>query len=107
MMFQRRFNEGTEQGVSVTRCRGKFRVELAGEKPGVVFQLDHFYQAVITGCSTDGQAGFDQLLHIVIVKFITVTMAFNDRIAAIYLTSQGTGYEITGLAAKPPGAAKI
>ena len=93
--------------MAVTRCRGNFRVDLAAEKPWVIFQFDHFNQAVITGFSTDNQAGFDKLLQLGIVEFVTVTMALNDGIAAIYLMGQGTGYEITGLAAKPHGAAKI
>src|ERR1043166_739611 len=39
-------DEGIEQRVAMPRRRGKFGMELAGDKPRMVGQLDHLAQAV-------------------------------------------------------------
>ena len=72
--------------------RGELRVELAGDEPRMRAQLDEFHQAVRRE-SGEAQAGRGQLLEIVIVEFIAVAMALENRFLAVDGVRQRAGHQ--------------
>src|SRR5690625_4663288 len=64
-VVQGRLNITGKQRVAVSRCRGKFWVKLAGDKPGMIFQFNHLHQSVIRRPAPDTHARLLQLIHVV------------------------------------------
>ena len=77
-MVDGRLDVAGEQGVTIPGAGGEFRVELAGQEPGVVGQFDHFHQITVGGATADAQALAFQVVQIAIVEFVTVAVAFVD-----------------------------
>ncbi len=47
VLLQGRFDQAFVQRMSVGRTGFKFRMELAADEPGMIFEFDDFYQAVV------------------------------------------------------------
>src|SRR5690625_3919126 len=79
-VVQGRLNITGEQRVAVSRCRGKFRVKLAGDKPGMTVQCHHPDQSAIRRPAPDTPARRLHLIHVVVVNFIAVTMSLDHGV---------------------------
>src|ERR1700682_2703423 len=94
-----RSDESAEQEMPVARRRGEFRVKLARHEPGMRAQFDELHQTVGRE-SGEAQAGRGQLLQIVIVEFVAMAMAFEDRSLAVQRVRKRAGYQCRLLRAK-------
>ena len=79
----------SEQGMGFHRFRSEFRMELASEKPGMVFQFDHLHQSLIGRYAAEDQPCLFQDLHVGIIKFITMPVSLIDQLLAISLMGNG------------------
>ncbi len=82
-------------------------MRLAGDKPRMIRQLDHFDQQVIHRFCRNNQTGFFKLIAIAIIEFVTMAMAFGDDIFSVHRACFGAGFQTTFLQAKAHGAAEI
>ena len=87
----------------------EFRMELAAQEPGMLAlrQFHNFYQAVVRRNTTQHQTVFCQNFTVLVVKFITVTVAFINQRLSVSLIRQRTGVNLAGIQAQPHGAALI
>ena len=73
--------------MTVSGRRGKFRVELTGKEPGVIWQFHSFYQCFIRRQAANDQPGLFDLWQQVVVDLIAVTMALFNLLTAVDLVS--------------------
>ena len=106
-VFNGRFYEALEQGVTVTRCRGEFGMELAGQEPGMIRDLDHFHQVAIHRGAGEAQARALQPVTVGIVELKAMAMALNNLILAVHLARQCVRQQLAGLATEPHGATQV
>src|SRR5579859_17235 len=69
-------HEAVEQRMAVARRRGEFRVELAGDEPGVLLfrQLDDLDQQIVHRFAGDHQAQILELLPVAVVELVAMAM---------------------------------
>src|SRR5262249_52706053 len=77
-------DEAGEQRVAVARRRGKLRMELRGDEPRVLRQLDHLDQVVAREAG-ETHARLAVAVQVVVVELIAVAVALHDGIAAVEL----------------------
>ena len=80
-------------------------MELAGDEPRVVRQLDHLDQQVVHGLAGDDEAQILELLPIAVVELVAMAMALADHVLAVEFARQGTGLEAAFLRAEAHRAA--
>jgi len=68
----------------------QFRMELHGQKPRMIFDLDNFNKIAFRPNSGDTQSVILQRLAIGIVDLKPMAMTFGNRIAPEYAMSQGS-----------------
>ena len=73
--------------MTISWCRGKFRVKLTGKEPGVIWQLHCFYQCLVKRQTANHQTRLFNLRKQVIVDLITVAVALLNLFAAIDFVS--------------------
>ena len=83
-------------------------MELAGEEPAVVGQLDGLDQFFSSGrAPADFQSGSLKAVDVVVVDFVTVAVTLDDMLGTINAGSQRAGFEHAFLSAKAHGAAEV
>ena len=100
-------DEAAEQRMAVARRGGEFRMELAGEEPGMVGisiistrrSSSDLPEILSPACCS----GFE----IAVVEFVAVAMAFGDHVLAVEFARQGAGPQPAFLRAQAHGAAQI
>src|SRR6266581_6304625 len=107
LVLQCRLDESREQRVSGTRGRGEFWMELAADEPGVRRQLDHLAQLLALGEAGEAQALVLQSLHVLVVDFVAVAVAFVDQVRAVDLAREAPGLERCALSAQAHRPAEI
>ncbi len=83
----------------------EFRVELHGQEPGMVQQLDDFDDRAVRAGSGSDQAMLVESLAIIIVKFIPMTMPFADPFHTVSPAGQAVRREHAGPGSQAHGAA--
>ena len=81
-------NEAAEQRMSLTGRRGEFRVELTAHEPGVIWNLNHFYQHTIRRFANELQASIRQHLEIIVVELVAMAVSLNYFVLPITSVSR-------------------
>src|SRR3569833_3412898 len=85
----------------------EFRMELAGDEPGMIVELDHFDEAAVLRTPGDGEAGPLQRLEIIVVEFVAMAVTLDDAVLAIRLMGLGAHHQLTGLRTEAHRAAQV
>ena len=83
----------------------ELRVKLGTHEPGVVRQLDDFYQAAVWGQARQPHTAHLHLRPEIVVELVAVAVALGDLCRAIQLPAAGALRQHAGVAAQPHGAA--
>src|SRR5690606_37548106 len=75
-------DEAGEQRMPIPRRRRELRMELRGEEPRVVRQLDHLDEPV-DGESGEHEAGLLEALEIAIVELVAMAVTLIDHVPAV------------------------
>ena len=78
-------DEATEQRRRSRRAGLELRVELAGDEPGMVGELDDLDQEPFLERARDDEAACDELVAVVVVDLVAMAMALVDRRRAVEL----------------------
>src|ERR1700730_15407598 len=89
------------------RPGAKLRVELRGDEPGMVTQLDYLDQAVIRRGSAEDHARFPHRLAIRIVELETMPVPLVDDRLPVRLGRQRSGLQLAGIETEPHRAALV
>src|SRR5689334_8612219 len=81
-------DEPYEQRMPVARRRGELRMELAGEKPRMVRELDHLDEQIVHRLARDHEPQILELLPIAVVELVAMAMALADHVLAVELTRE-------------------
>src|SRR6476620_8717852 len=106
-MLETSADERGKQRMAAARRRGEFRVELAGNEPRMLRDLDHLAKVFVCRNARDAHSRIHQVWNIAVVDFITMTMAFHDRFGAIDMSGKTAGKQSTLLTAQAHGAAHV
>jgi hypothetical protein len=106
-VFASGLDEAYEKGMSPAWGRGEFRMELAGQKPGVSRNFDGLDQFAIERGSAKFQPGRFQACLVMIVEFIPVAMTFRDDVLPVYTACQTIRGQFALLATQTHGAADL
>ena len=79
-------------------------MELTADKPRMVFELNDLYQSLVWGKTAQNHSLSTKDFTVTIIKFITMSMALGDLLAAIEFKGQGTFLKDAGIAPKPHSA---
>ena len=71
-----RSDESTKKGMRLSRPRLEFRMELAPQKPGMVFDLNNLDQFTVGACTADLHPESGHYAFIGIVELISVSVSF-------------------------------
>src|SRR5437763_12112228 len=105
---ERGLDELAEERRRPRRPRLELRMELRGDEPRVVRQLDDLDQAPLLEGAADDEAGVDEPLAVGVVDLVTVPVAFGDhRLAAVDVTRPGAVDELDRLRPQAHRAAEI
>ena len=85
-------NEPRKQAMTGSWSRREFRMELASHKPGMVGHFDHLYQHAIFGLAYDLEPSLTEALKIIVIEFVSVSMALDD----FFFTVAGIGSGVLG-----------
>src|SRR5882762_4070110 len=107
LVLQRGLDERGKERMAAAGRRGEFRMELAADEPGMRWQLDHLAQLLALGEAGNAQALVLQPLHVLVVDFIAVAVAFVDHVRAVDLAREAPGLERSALGAKTHRPAEI
>src|ERR1700682_163251 len=100
-------DEVPKEWMWTVRSRAEFRVELRGNEPRVVTQLDDFHQTVVGRCAREDHARLPHRLTVGVVELEAMPVSFvHDRLA-IGLRRQRAGLQLAGVEAETHGAALI
>src|SRR5213078_1112986 len=99
LVLQSGFDERREQRMAAAGRRSEFGMELAADEPGMGRQLDHLAQLLALGEAGNAQALVLQPLHVLVVDFVAVAVAFVDHVRAIDLARDAPGLERSALSA--------
>ncbi len=83
-MLCRGFDERGEQRVRPGRPALELGVELTGDEPRVIGQLDHLHQTVVRGRTRHGQSVLLEKLSIFVIHFVTMSMTLFDLLIVIH-----------------------
>src|SRR5215468_5886872 len=78
LAVQRGLDEGAEERMRVPRAGAELRVELAGDEPRVVRQLDDLDELLLRPDPRDPQPGLLEVGQVVVVHLVTVAVALAD-----------------------------
>src|SRR5712691_10433412 len=98
-------DEAFEQRVRLVRLALEFRVELAGDKERMIFQLDYFDQLSIRGKPAEDEPGLFKALAVGVVELVAMAVALVDEEGTIEMIGQGAHDQLTRLGAQSHGAA--
>ena len=87
MLLSGGINESLKQRMGPVGAGFQFRMCLGGDKEGVVFQLDHLYDASVRGEAGQSHAAVSEDLAVIIIDFIAVAVAFIDSFGLVQLIS--------------------
>src|SRR5258707_14878209 len=90
-VLQSGLDERGKERMAAAGRRGEFRMELAADEPGMRWQLDHLAQLLALGEAGNAQALVLQPLHVLVVDFIAVAVAFVDHVRAVDLAREAPG----------------
>src|SRR5256885_3873631 len=107
LVLQSGLDERREERMSATGRRGEFRVELAGDQPGMRRQLDHFAKLLPLGEAGNAQALVLQSLHVLVVDLVAVAVTFVDHVRAVDLACEAPRLERGALGPQPHRPAEI
>src|SRR5437588_276676 len=107
LVLQSGFDERRKQRMAAAGRRSEFGMELAADEPGMRRQLDHLAQLLALGEAGNAQTLVLQPLHVLVVDFVAVAVAFVDHVRAIDLAREAPGLERNTLSAQPHGPAEI
>src|SRR4051794_2290747 len=93
-----------EERVRLVGLALEFRVELAGNKKRMVFQLDYFDQLSIRGKAAEDEPGLFEALTIGVVELVAMSMALVNQECAVKMICQGAHHQLTRLRTQPHGA---
>src|SRR5882672_3123446 len=96
--------EAGKERVPVARRRGEFGVILARDEPGMARQLDDLHQAVGRE-ARELEARLRELLHVAVVEFVAVAMAFHDGFTPVGHVRERAARDAHFLRAKAHGTA--
>src|SRR6202035_1456745 len=89
---------------AVARRGGELRVELRGEEPRVLRQLDHFHQAIARE-TREAQPRRPIALQVAVVELVAMAVALEDHLASVQLAGPRPRREQHFLGAEAHGAA--
>ena len=72
-------------------------MELAADEPGMIFEFDDFYQAVVRRRARQDQAGIDHFRTVFVVKFPAMAMAFVNEVCPIDFVGLGAFRQFAGI----------
>src|SRR2546430_5284477 len=107
LVLQRGFDERRKERMPAAGRRSEFGMELAADEPGMRRQLDHLAQLLALGKAGGAQALVPHPLHVLVVDFVAVAVAFVDHVRAIDLAREAPGLERSTLSAQPHRPAEI
>src|SRR5258708_18438236 len=107
MVVEGGFEESREQRMAGARGRGKLRMKLAADQPGMRRQLDRLAQLLSLGEAGDAQALVLQSLHVLVIDLVAVAVALVDHVRAIDLARKAPGLERGALSAQAHRPAEI
>src|ERR1051325_11264234 len=93
-MPQCSFDKTPEQGMGTGGLGLKFRMELAGEKEGMLTLFDRLDQLAVGRSSADQESLPLHPLAVDVVELVTVPVAFADQFLSIELMYLGAGQEL-------------
>ncbi len=100
-------DEGCEERVSFGGFALELGVELNGQIPGMGWQFDDFDELVIGAGSGEREAVRLVLLPVLIVEFVSMSMAFGDRGGAVGCFRQGTWREVGRMRSEAHGSSQF
>src|SRR6185295_2336573 len=100
-LAQGRPDKSAEQRMGTVRARAILRMELCGQKPGMVFQFDDFDQAAVRGKPAQPQPLCRQLLAVRVVEFEAVPMPLTNFIHPVHLVGERALAEPAEIASEP------
>ena len=106
-LLKRSADEIAEERMRPGRLGLEFGVELNGQEPGMVQQLDDLDDRAVGAGSGGDQPVLVESLAIVVVELIPMTMPFADPLHAVGLTGQAVGREHAGPGPQAHGAAAL
>src|SRR5215211_8737915 len=104
---QRRADELAEERRRPRRPRLELRVELAGDEPRVVLELDDLDQAAFLICPRHDQPGFFWARAEVVVHLVAMPVTLVDHVLAVGLPSPSGLDELDRLRAQAHRAAQV
>src|SRR5438034_4060354 len=107
LVLQSGLDERREERMPAAGRRGAFRMELAADEPRVRWQLDHLAQLLALGEAGGAQALVLQSLHVLVVDFVAMAVAFVDHVRAVDLAREAPGLEHSALSTQPHRPAEI
>ena len=99
--------ERAEERMWLYRPRFEFRMKLAPQEPGVIFQLYYLDKLSVRRQAADHQAFGCQQFAELVVEFVTVAVPFRDVLNAISLCCMSTMLEDSRIGTEPHGAAHL
>src|SRR5258708_3454172 len=100
-------NESPKQGVRLVRLAVEFRVELAGDKEGMLGQFNDLDQLAVGRKSAKDEIRFLEALFIGVVKFISMPVPFIHNKGPIKPCCLCPDDQLTGLRPESHGAALL
>src|SRR5437773_3226047 len=107
LVLQSGLDERREERMPAAGRRGEFRMELAADEPRVRRQLDHLAQLLALGEAGGAQALVLQPLHVLVVDFVAMAVAFVDHVRAVDLACEAPGLGHGALSTQPHRPAEI
>src|SRR5712691_4271019 len=100
-MRERRSHEAAEDRMAIERARLELRVELAGEEPRVIRQLDDLDEVAVGGDAGKHQPLLLEQRAEVVVELVTVAMPLGDLLLRVELLRERAVAEHAGISAEP------
>src|SRR6266508_3754377 len=100
LVLQSGLDERGKERMAAAGRRSEFRMELAADQPGMRRQLDHLAELLALGEAGNPQALVLQSLHVLVVDFVAVAVAFVDHVRAVDLAREAPGLERGALRAQ-------
>ena len=85
----------------------ELRMELAGHKPGMVRQLDHFNDMLVRRYTGEQHSLLLHLFPVIVIEFISVAVALVNELLAVFAICLGADIQNTGILPQPHGAAPL
>ena len=103
----RRRDEALEQRMRLVRLAHEFRMELARNVKGMIFQFDDFHELAVGRRAAENEAGLLKFLAVVVVELVAMAMAFVDDEGAVKLSCLRADGELARLRAEAHRAALL